>query len=105
MSWAVASTLCSGGRRNTQRWVDASVTTKVMLEWPASIRENPSGGRAPGTCRSNQAVTASASMPSGAAVLATMLMGSASRYRRAGRRVGGGAPMLQGRPSGPAVVR
>ena len=89
MSWAVANTVCSGGLRSTQRRRRASLTTKVMLECPASISENPSGGRAAGTCSPNQAVTASARMPSGAAVLGMVLMGRPSRYRRAARRVGG----------------
>ena len=44
MSWAVASTWPSGGRRSTQPWPAASVTAKVRFEWPPAMRSNRSGG-------------------------------------------------------------
>ena len=66
MSWAVASTWPSGGRRSTQWWPAVSVTPNVRFEWPPAMRSNDRGGAACGTCSANQAVTCSTSMPSGA---------------------------------------
>ena len=63
MSWAVASTCPSGGRRRTKRRPAASVTPNVRFEWPPAMSVNSSGAWTPGTCSSNHAVTFAWSIP------------------------------------------
>ena len=47
MSWAVASTWPSGGRRSTHWRPAASVTRKVRFEWPPAMSSKSSGRRRP----------------------------------------------------------
>ena len=47
MSWAVASTWPSGGRRSTSSTPLASVTLNVRFEWPPAISSNVNGADAP----------------------------------------------------------
>src|SRR3954453_11072579 len=64
MSWAVASTCPSGGRRSTQFPPAVSVTLNVRFEWPPAIRSKVSGGAIDGTWSTNHCVTRSKSTPS-----------------------------------------
>ena len=77
-SCAEASTECSGGRRSAHLVPPASATQNVRFERPPAIRSKRSGGRAAGTCRSNQAVTASASIPAGASSTAGIVLAQAA---------------------------
>ena len=63
MSWALASTWPSGGRRSTYALAVGVGDADVRLEWPPAMRSNVNGPRAPATLASNQAVTGATSMP------------------------------------------
>ena len=86
MSWAVASTCPSGGRRNTQAWSfasdAASVTRYVRLERPPAMRSKCSGGLMSSTWSSNHAVTLATSTPS----TLVCSCSTTSNYRLGGRR-------------------
>ena len=55
MSWAVASTWPSGGRRTTSRQPLASVALNVRFEWPPAISSKVNGGADPATWSASQA--------------------------------------------------
>ena len=63
MSWAVASTWPSGGRRNTKRWPSPSVTAKVRLDRPPAMSSKSNGATAPSMFGSSHRLTRAVSMP------------------------------------------
>src|SRR3954451_8806106 len=64
MSWAVASTWLTGGRRRTNSFPAPSLTLKVGFERPPAMGSKVTGAGAPGMLSTNHALTFSTSIPS-----------------------------------------
>src|SRR4051794_8124222 len=69
MSWAVARTCLSGGRRSTYWRPSASAIRYVMFDLPPATSVNVTGARRPSTFASSHGTSVASLIPSGAVVM------------------------------------